>query len=85
MRAQNEHRAARFRSCYFTVFCVNILTKSDKRFIIGLQINIGIQEHGFAGYFTRSTEKRGANPRRRNGTVRCECSFRWAQVRRSLG
>ena len=31
----------------------------------------GIQEHGFAGYFAQSTEKRGANPRRRNGTVRC--------------
>ena len=30
-----------------------------------------IQEHGFAGYFARSTEKRGVNPRRRNGTVRC--------------
>ena len=63
--AQNEHGAARFRSCYFTIFCVNILTKSDKRFIIGLQINIGIQEHGFAGYFARSTEKRGVKPRRR--------------------
>ena len=24
-----------------------------------------------AGYFARSTEKRGVNPRRRNGTVRC--------------
>ena len=33
----------------FAVFCVNILTKSDKRFIIGLQINIGIQEHGSRG------------------------------------
>ena len=26
----------------FTIFCVNILTKSDKRFIISLQMNIGI-------------------------------------------
>ena len=40
-----------------------------------------IQEHGFAGYFARSTEKRGVNPRRRNGTVRCECFFRLAQQR----
>ena len=26
----------------FAIFCVNILTKSDKRFIIDLQVNIGI-------------------------------------------
>ena len=33
----------------FTIFCVNILTKSDKRFIISLQVNIGIQERGSRG------------------------------------
>ena len=54
----------------FTIFCVNILTKSDKRFIISLQVNIGIQEQGSHG-IRASTEKRGVNPRRRNGTVRC--------------
>ena len=70
MSAQNEHRAARFRSCYFTIFCVNILTKRTKRFIISLQMNIGIQEQGSRG-ICASTEKRGVNPRRRNGTVRC--------------
>ena len=40
-------------------------------------MNIGIQEHGFAGYFARSTEKRGENPRRRNGTVRCDVLSDW--------
>lgn len=33
----------------FTIFCVNILTKRTKRFIISLQVNIGIQEHGSRG------------------------------------
>ena len=69
--AQNEHGAARFRSCYFTIFCVNILTKSDKRFIISLQMNIGIFRNTARAGFARSTEKRGVKPRRRNGTVRC--------------
>ena len=58
-----------------------LLTKSDKRFIISLQMNIGIFRNTACAGFARSTEKRGANPRRRNGTVRCECSFRLAQQR----
>ena len=32
---------------------------------------MGIQEQGSHGDFRAGTEKRGANPRRRNGTVRC--------------
>ena len=32
---------------------------------------MGIQEQGSHGDFRASTEKRGVNPRRRNGTVRC--------------
>ena len=55
----------------FTIFCVNILTKSDKRFIISLQVNIGIFRNTARAGFARSTEKRGVKPRRRNGTVRC--------------
>ena len=48
-------------------FCVNVLTNCAKRLIIMLEVN--------RAYGTRSakadTEERGANPRRRNGTVRC--------------
>ena len=32
---------------------------------------MGIQEQGSHGDFRASTEERGENPRRRNGTVRC--------------
>ena len=32
---------------------------------------MGIQEQGSHGDFRASTEERGVNPRRRNGTVRC--------------
>ena len=32
---------------------------------------MGIQEQGSHGDFRAGTEKRGVNPRRRNGTVRC--------------
>ena len=53
----------------FTIFCVNILTKSDKRFIISLQMNIGIFRNTALHFFVRSTEEWGENPRRRNGTV----------------
>ena len=46
-------------------FCVKVLTNCAKRFIIMLEVN--------RAYGTRSakadTEERGANPRRRNGTV----------------
>ena len=55
----------------FTIFCVNLLTKSDKRFIISLQVNISIFRNTASHFFVRSTEEWGENPRRRNGTVRC--------------
>ena len=55
MRAQNEHRAARSRCCYFAV---NLLTKGAKKCIMYFaerQLNLfykieyrHIQEHGFA-------------------------------------
>ena len=38
---------------------------------IRLKQNIGIFRNTASHFFARSTEKRGANPRRRNGTVRC--------------
>ena len=43
-----------------------------------------IQEHGPRGDFRAGTEKRGANPRRRNGTVRCDVLSDGAAAR-SLG
>ena len=72
MRAQNEHGAARFRSCCFYYFLREYIDKMNKKVHNKFTNEYRhIQEHGFAGYFMRSTEKRGANPRRRNGTVRC--------------
>ena len=72
MRAQNEHGAARFRSCYFCYFLCECIDKMNKKVHNKFTNEYRrIQEHGFAGYFARSTEKRGVNPRRRNGTVRC--------------
>ena len=38
---------------------------------IRLKQNIGIFRNTASHFFARSTEKRGVNPRRRNGTVRC--------------
>ena len=54
----------------FTIFCVNILTKSDKRFIISLQVNIGIQERGSRGIRAEHRET-GCESPTQNGTVRC--------------
>ena len=39
---------------------------------IRLKQNIGIFRNTASHFFARSTEKRGVNPRRRNGTVRCD-------------
>ena len=66
MRAQNEHRAARFRSCCFYYFLREYIDKTNKKVHNKFTNEYRhIQEHGFAGYFARSTEKRGENPRRR--------------------
>ena len=64
----------------FAIFLREYIDKTNKKVHNKFTNEYGIQEHGFAGYFARSTEKRGANPRRRNGTVRC-MFFPTAQVR----
>ena len=54
----------------FTIFCVNILTKSDKRFIISLQMNIGIFRNTVLRCGAKYRET-GCNSPTQNGTVRC--------------
>ena len=44
---------------------------------IRLKQNIGIFRNMASHFFARSTEKRGVNPRRRNGTVRCDVLSDW--------
>ena len=43
----------------FTIFCVNILTKSDKRFIISLQMNIGIFRNTASRVISRGAQRNG--------------------------
>ena len=43
----------------FTIFCVNILTKSDKRFIISLQVNIGIFRNTASRVISRGAQRNG--------------------------
>ena len=43
----------------FTIFCVNILTKSDKRFIISLQVNIGIFRNTASRVISREAQRNG--------------------------
>ena len=65
MRAQNEHGAARFRSCYFYYFLREYIDKMNKKVHNKFTNEYRhIQEHGSRG-ICASTEKRGANPRRR--------------------
>ena len=63
------------------VFCVKVLTNCAKRFIIMLEVN--------RAYGTRSakadTEKRGVNPRRRNGTVNARSAKSGHRFRRFGG
>ena len=54
----------------FTIFCVNILTKSDKRFIISLQMNIGIFRNTALRCGAKHRET-GCKSPTQNGTVRC--------------
>ena len=54
----------------FAVFCVNILTKSDKRFIISLQVNIGIFRNTALRCGAKYRET-GCESPTQNGTVRC--------------
>ena len=54
----------------FAVFCVNILTKSDKRFIISLQMNIGIFRNTALRCGAKYRET-GCESPTQNGTVRC--------------
>ena len=50
----------------FTIFLCEYIDKMNKKVHNKFTNEYRhIQEHGFAGYFARSTEKRGANPRRR--------------------
>ena len=46
---------------------------------------MGIQEQGSHGDFRAGTEKRGVNPRRRNGTVRCDVLSDGAAARSLAG
>ena len=55
----------------FTIFCVNILTKSDKRFIISLQMNIGIFRNTARAEFSCKHRETGCEAPTQNGTVRC--------------
>ena len=55
----------------FAVFCVNILTKSDKRFIISLQMNIGIFRNTASRGICAEHRETGCESPTQNGTVRC--------------
>ena len=55
----------------FTIFCVNILTKSDKRFIISLQVNIGIFRNTASRGIRAEHRETGCESPTQNGTVRC--------------
>ena len=49
MRAQNEHRAERFRSCYFYYFLREYIDKTNKKVHNKFTNEYRhIQEHGFA-------------------------------------
>ena len=49
MRAQNEHWAARFRSCYFCYFLCEYIDKTNKKVHNKFTSKYRhIQEHGFA-------------------------------------
>ena len=70
MRAQNEHRVVRFRSCCFYYFLREYIDKTNKKVHNKFTNEYRhIQEQGSRG-IRASTEKRGENPRRRNGTVK---------------
>ena len=71
MRAQNEHRAARFRSCYFYYFLREYIDKMNKKVHNKFTNEYRhIQEHGFA-LFCAEHRETGCESPTQNGTVRC--------------
>ena len=53
------------------------MTNAEKKCIMQIKQN-NYHTRNMAGVFA-GTEERGENPRRRNGTVKCECFFLFVQ------
>ena len=71
MRAQNEHRAACFHSCYFYYFLREYIDKTNKKVHNKFTSKYRhIQEHGSRGIRAEHRET-GCESPTQNGTVRC--------------